>query len=139
MYDVDENGMIDLNEMTKLVRSIFKVSNQSQVTSEKQKCRWWNVVSKRGRTSQLTVGLWTSSRRWMWTLTASWPGELWLVERDPVLTSHWSGRSLSPRVWQTTVSCRCWHLRLGGYLACSSYRKNIINSFKVKIHIVYMI
>ena len=38
MYDVDENGMIDLNEMTKLVRSIFKVSNQSQVTLEKQKC-----------------------------------------------------------------------------------------------------
>ena len=39
MYDVDENGMIDLNEMTKLVRSIFKVSNQSQVTLEKQKTR----------------------------------------------------------------------------------------------------
>ena len=39
MYDVDENGMIDLNEMTKLVRSIFKVSNQSQVTLEKQKSR----------------------------------------------------------------------------------------------------
>ena len=36
MYDVDENGMIDLNEMTKLVRSIFKVSNQSQVTLEKK-------------------------------------------------------------------------------------------------------
>ena len=30
MYDVDENGMIDLNEMTRLVKSIFKVS-QSKV------------------------------------------------------------------------------------------------------------
>ena len=26
MYDVDENGMIDLNEMTRLVKSIYKVS-----------------------------------------------------------------------------------------------------------------
>ena len=32
MYDVDENGMIDLNEMTRLVKSIFKVS-QSKVIS----------------------------------------------------------------------------------------------------------
>lgn len=33
MYDVDENGWIDLNEMTKLVRSIYKVSgsNKKQV------------------------------------------------------------------------------------------------------------
>ena len=26
MYDVDENGMIDLSEMTRLVKSIYKVS-----------------------------------------------------------------------------------------------------------------
>ena len=32
MYDVDENGMIDLNEMTRLVKSIFKVS-QSKVNN----------------------------------------------------------------------------------------------------------
>ena len=32
MYDVDENGMIDLNEMTRLVKSIYKVS-QSKVKS----------------------------------------------------------------------------------------------------------
>ena len=30
MYDVDENGFIDLNEMTKLVRSIYQVSGAHQ-------------------------------------------------------------------------------------------------------------
>merc|ERR1711963_126383 len=30
MYDVDENGMIDLNEMTRLVKSIYKVSQNKR-------------------------------------------------------------------------------------------------------------
>merc|ERR1712213_209716 len=46
MYDVDENGMIDLNEMTKLVRSIFKVSNQSQRTNESADSRAVNIFKK---------------------------------------------------------------------------------------------
>ena len=33
MYDVDENGMIDLNEMTRLVKSIFKVSQSKVISS----------------------------------------------------------------------------------------------------------
>ena len=33
MYDVDENGMIDLNEMTRLVKSIFKVSQSKVIGS----------------------------------------------------------------------------------------------------------
>ena len=33
MYDVDENGMIDLNEMTSLVKSIFKVSQSKVIGS----------------------------------------------------------------------------------------------------------
>ena len=38
MYDVDENGFIDLNEMTKLVRSIYQVSgaHQKQVLFKNQ-------------------------------------------------------------------------------------------------------
>ena len=38
MYDVDENGFIDLNEMTKLVRSIYQVSgaHQKQVFNKNQ-------------------------------------------------------------------------------------------------------
>merc|ERR1711988_728198 len=46
MYDVDENCMIDLNEMTKLVRSIFKVSNQSQRTNESADSRAVNIFKK---------------------------------------------------------------------------------------------
>lgn len=35
MYDVDENGMIDLNEMTRLVKSIYKVSqNKVKINDE---------------------------------------------------------------------------------------------------------
>ena len=43
MYDVDENGFIDLNEMTKLVRSIYQVSgaHQKQVFKKISQQCWW--------------------------------------------------------------------------------------------------
>ena len=39
MYDVDGNGWIDLNEMTKLVGSIYKMLGQHQLVKQVKKMK----------------------------------------------------------------------------------------------------
>ena len=59
MYDVDENGFIDLNEMTKLVRSIYQVSGvqQQQVTKSVNNVHHYHYFCLRDRVSLQTTEL----------------------------------------------------------------------------------
>lgn len=59
MYDVDENGFIDLNEMTKLVRSIYQVSgaHQKQVFKKNQSTMLMTIFCLRDRVSLQTAEL----------------------------------------------------------------------------------
>ena len=40
MYDVDGNGWIDLEEMTKLVSSIYKMLGQHHLVQQVNKLKW---------------------------------------------------------------------------------------------------
>ena len=97
MYDVDGNGWIDLEEMTRLVGSIYKMLGQHQLV---QQVSHAVIGTMMGVTSDMRLrrrrgtGPGRYLRGWTPTMTAAWPGtSSWGAAW---LTRTWSASSLPP-------------------------------------------
>ena len=106
MYDVDGNGWIDLREMTRIVKSIYKMMGPNQVRHVRlQTLRfidlWLYYRPLLTSSRPLRKGPRTFSREWMSTATGGWPGRS--LSGPASMTTTLLNSSVPSEYWESYI------------------------------------